>query len=91
VPQGRLHELRFSDLETDPTTEIRRLYQALELPDFSEAAGTVEGYVQSLAGYQKNVHPPLDDEQRRRLRQAAERFLRHYDYSTPGKQRGNRP
>jgi uncharacterized protein (DUF3820 family) len=59
IPAGRLSEVAYEDLERDPLGELARLYAELQLPDFAVARPALEGYVRSLAGYQKNAHPAL--------------------------------
>lgn len=67
IPPGRLHELAYEDLEADPVGEIRRLYDALRLPDFATVEPALRTYVDSLAGYVKNSFTPLRDELRSKL------------------------
>jgi hypothetical protein len=61
VPQGRLHEMAYEDLERDPMAEMRRLYAALSLPDFAETEPALRPHVAGLEGYRKNTHPGLDE------------------------------
>jgi hypothetical protein len=57
IPAGRFHEMAFEQLEQDPVGEVRRLYEALDLPDFATFEPTLRDYVCSLSGYQKNTFP----------------------------------
>lgn len=59
IPSGSFHEIGFEDLERDPVGELRRLYDALHLPDFGPAETRVRQYLGSLAAYQKNDYPAL--------------------------------
>ena len=54
VPDGRLAEVRYEDLERDPMGELERLYAALGLPGWEEARPRVEAYLRTLSGYRKN-------------------------------------
>ena len=57
IPPGRLAELRYEDLERDPLGELARVYQELDLPDWSVAEPAVNAYLHELSGYQKNKLP----------------------------------
>lgn len=55
IPEERLTEVRFEDLEKDPVGELARIYKDLSLPDWETARRPVEAYVASLRDYEKNV------------------------------------
>jgi hypothetical protein len=76
IPADRFHEIGYEDLEKDPLGEVRRLYEALDLPDFAQAAPALERYLATLAGYQKNKFPELPAELRARI---AEEWRRCFD------------
>ncbi len=67
IPEGNLHELRYEDLEQDPIGEVRKIYQALSLPDMSVVEAPLKAYVASLADYQKNRHTELAPEIKQRV------------------------
>ena len=67
VASHSFHELSFEALNRDPIAEVRRLYQALSLPDFEEVAPKLRDYVASLSGFRKNTFPDLDPELKLRL------------------------
>jgi hypothetical protein len=67
VPRGRFHEVAFEDLERDPIAELRKTYEALELPAFGEVEGELRAYVASLTGYRKNTFAPLPEGLRIRI------------------------
>jgi hypothetical protein len=67
IPQDRFHEMRFEDLERDPIGQMRRVYEALGLPEFGHVEQAMARYVDSLAGYRKNAYPPLAPELRARI------------------------
>ena len=67
IPAGCFHEVAFEAIERDPVGQLRTLYAALGLPDFSHAEPAMRRYVDSLAGYRKNVFPPLAPEERARV------------------------
>jgi hypothetical protein len=66
IPAGRLYDLRYESLEADLLGELRKLYAALDLPDFAAAEPAVRGYLDTIAGYEKNrfseVQPPWRSE-----------------------------
>jgi hypothetical protein len=64
IGAGRLCEVAFEDLESDPLRQIRRVYEELSLPDFEVTRPAIEEYVRSLAGYRKNEHPEMSPEVR---------------------------
>src|SRR5205823_5600742 len=78
IPAGRLHEMRFEDLEADPLGQLRQLYKALQLGDFSPAEPAVSKYLGAIANYQKNRYHELDspwrDEVSRRWRRSFEEW-----------------
>ena len=54
IPDGRLAEVRYEDLERDPPGELERLYAALGLPGWDGARPHVDAYIRTLSGYRKN-------------------------------------
>jgi hypothetical protein len=81
IPPGRLTEIRFESLERDPLGEMRRLYAALDLPDFAHAEPALRSYLASLAGYRKNAHRELPPPLRERLACEFRRFLEEWGYA----------
>ena len=67
IPPGSYHEIAFEDLEKDPVGELRKLYQALSLPDFRAVEPDIQRYAASLRGYQKNQFPVLPPELKERI------------------------
>ncbi len=54
IPDGRLFEIRYEDLDSDPLAMLGRLYTALDLPDFAEARPELERYLNDLGSFEKN-------------------------------------
>lgn len=54
IPDGRLFEIRYEDLDSDPLAMLARLYTALDLPDFAEARPELERYLAELGSFEKN-------------------------------------
>ncbi|MBL8848636.1 MAG: sulfotransferase [Planctomycetaceae bacterium] len=67
IPDRQFCELSFEELEQDPIQQLCRIYAALDLPDFGDARAAVEGYVQSIAGYEKNLFPKLSPDIRHQI------------------------
>ena len=61
IPAGNLVEVRFEDLESSPLEVLRRIYEELGLPGFAAAEPAFRSYINSVAGYRKNVYE-LDKE-----------------------------
>jgi hypothetical protein len=81
VPAGQFCEVGYEELERDPIVEVRRIYEALGLPDFSEVEGALRGYVESIAGYRKNRHPELSGELRGRISREWRKSIEEWGYS----------
>ena len=67
IPDGHLHEMCFAELEKDPMGEMRKLYEALGLPEFGTVEPTLRTYLESLSSYRKNEFPELASDVRRRI------------------------
>lgn len=67
IPAGQYHDVRFEELETNPVGEMRKLYEALGLPNFGQVEPDLRRYVDSLKGYKKNVFPELPPELYQRI------------------------
>jgi hypothetical protein len=82
IPPGRLHEVGFEDLEADPVGQLRRLYEALALPDFAHVEPALRQYVDSLSGYRKNSYEPLPPALRERVAREWRRCFDEWGYPT---------
>lgn len=82
IPPRRLHELSYEALTADPIGEMRRLYLALDLEPFAAVEPSMREYLESIAGYQKNRHRPLRDDERRWIASAWGRYFHAFGYST---------
>jgi len=56
IPPHQLMEISFDDLERDPMTCLKTLYQKLELNGYSAAENYFQDYLKSMKSYQKNKH-----------------------------------
>lgn len=80
IPEGRFHEVRFDDLETNPVRELEKLYARFSLPGFEAFRPRLQSYVDTLAGYRKNEFRPLEPEWRAKLGRAWERSFDEWNY-----------
>ena len=82
IPDSRLHELAFRNLETDPIGEVRKIYESLALPGFDDLQPRLADYVESLASYRKNRYMDLDGATKRRVRESWGRSFETWGYPT---------
>ncbi len=80
IPPRQLVEIAYEDLERDPIGQLRVIYDGLALPDFEAVRPAIEAYIASIAGYQKNRHPKIDDATRRRIVAAWSRTFDEWGY-----------
>jgi hypothetical protein len=67
IPERRLCEVGFEDLERAPAEVVRSIYEALGLPGFEGLRTRLEDYLGSIATYRKNRHDELPEPLRRRI------------------------
>ncbi len=80
LAKNRFHTLRFEDLEKSPLSEMKILYETLELPGFQAVKPKIESYVERTSRYQKNVYPGLTDAEKGKIRFAWKRSFEVWDY-----------
>jgi hypothetical protein len=80
IPQGKLVEVRFEQLEADPLCQLRHVYSVLGLPDFGLAEPAIRRYIDSIAGYQKNKFPELSPVLRKRIADEWRRCFEEWGY-----------
>jgi hypothetical protein len=80
LPQGKLVEVRFEQLEADPLCQLRHVYSVLGLPDFGLAEPAIRRYIDSIAGYQKNKFPELSPVLRKRIADEWRRCFEEWGY-----------
>lgn len=56
LPEGRLYEVRFEDIEKDALAITEDIYKKLDLPGWEEAKPAIEKYIQGKKGYKKNKY-----------------------------------
>jgi len=80
IPSGRFHEIAFEDLEREPVLHMRRLYEGLQLPDFTTVEPVLRKHLDSLTGYQKNQFPELSAALRTRVHEEWKRNFEAWGY-----------
>lgn len=83
IPKGQFHEMSYADLERDPVGQLRQTYDTLGLGGFERLVPKLEREVAALAGYRKNVFPPLDPALQRKVVRAWRRSFEKWDYPMP--------
>ncbi len=61
IPAGNLVEMKYEDLEEAPLAQLRRVYETLSLPGFTEAEPAFRAYLDSIADYKKIVYEADDN------------------------------
>lgn len=82
IADGNLVEVGFDELVRSPVSMLRRIYERLQLPAFDRTEPAIRDYVQSLAGYQKNVHDALDARTKSLLAREWNRTFREWGYES---------
>lgn len=80
IPEGQFCEVGFEGLEQDPVGEIRRIYETLQLPDFSKVHSEVQTYVRSISDYRKNSFQDLPEPLRQRIAEDWQRSFQEWGY-----------
>ena len=60
VPENRLIEVSYEELDQKPLQTIERVYGHLDLPDYSVSQPAIAEYVNSLSSYTKNSHHEIE-------------------------------
>lgn len=80
IPSGNFHEVRYEDLERDPIGQVKRVYEALCLPDFSVVEPSLQAYVDSIVSYQKNLYSEMPGNLRQRVAQEWRKSVEEWGY-----------
>jgi hypothetical protein len=81
IPSGCYHEMAFEELEKDPIAEMRRLYEALDLPDFRVVEAEMQRYTAGLRNYKKNQFPVLQPELKARISTMWQSSIEEWGYA----------
>ena len=66
IPAGRLHEMKFEELEADPLGQMRRVYESLGLGGWDQVEPAIQKELPALNKYTKNSFN-MDEETMRRV------------------------
>jgi omega-hydroxy-beta-dihydromenaquinone-9 sulfotransferase len=80
IPEGRLREVGYEDLEQKPVDVVGSIYDSFGLAGFAELRPRLEGYLGSIAGYRKNRHDELSESLRRRIDREWSRSIGEWGY-----------
>ena len=80
IPPDRFCEVSYADLEKDPTSLLRGVYDKLNFPAFSAVEPSVNEYVKSLSEYKKNTHADLPADVRDEISQKWRRSFDEWNY-----------
>jgi len=83
LPSHQFAEVRFERLEDSPLEELERLFEQLELPDWSRGRAGARQYLRRVADYTKNTYR-YDSEVRSKVDRAWGRFVDRWGYDFPG-------
>jgi hypothetical protein len=67
IPEGRLCDVAFDDLERDPVGVVGSIYESLGLSGFEEIRPRLTSYLASIVDYRKNRHDELVEPLRHRI------------------------
>jgi hypothetical protein len=79
VDPSKFHELRYEELVRDPISELRKLYEHLDLGGFEAALPHIQNYMAQTAAYETNTYE-ISAEQRAQIHRQCGRVIERYGY-----------
>jgi len=79
IAPRNLHELRYEDLVANPVSQMRCLYERLDLGGFDRFLPALESYLASVADYRPNRYQ-LSPEERARVARSWRPYFEQYGY-----------
>ncbi len=76
----RFVEIRYEDLEQNPISSLRALYQKMNLPFTESFENSLNKYITSTSGYKKNVFS-LSDKEKKVIANIMRKYMERYRYS----------
>lgn len=73
-------DVSFEKLESQPLDVLEKIYTDLKIAGFEQAIESFRPYLDSIKGYQKNAHPQLPDDLRKRINVAWEPYFKYWQY-----------
>ena len=80
IPEGRLCEVRFSDLQQSPLETLGTVYRQLDISGLETATPHFRSYLESVSDYRKN-RLELSARDKARVKERWEPFFHHFGYS----------
>ena len=80
IPEGRLCEVGYEDLERDPLAVVGSIYRTLGLAGFEDLRPRLETYLGSISGYRKNRLDELPEPLRLRIAHEWGRSFHEWGY-----------
>ena len=80
LPAGTVTSVRFEDLENDPLAQIERIYADLDIDLTDGFRSSLLNYLTGLSDYRKNVHRPLSEGERSKIRSVMGQFMEDWGY-----------
>ncbi len=75
-------------MERDAVGQMRNMYEALDLPGFTQVEISLQEYLSSTVGYKKNEFPELAEELRDRITSEWYRCFDEWRYPKSGNRNG---
>ncbi len=80
IPEGNLIEIAYKDFSDNPYETIKRIYEELDLPDFTVAEPAIQQHLDEVKNYKKNVFKELPPEQKVRVRKELDFYFKEFGY-----------
>jgi hypothetical protein len=56
IQKGKLVEIKYEDLISNPIKQVKKIYSTLRLPDFEDALPKMKMYLEKQSDYKTNVY-----------------------------------
>jgi omega-hydroxy-beta-dihydromenaquinone-9 sulfotransferase len=80
MQKGTFAEVKFEDLERNPSFEIKKIYQAIGLEFTAEFERHISEFLSANAGFKKN-HYTLEDNERKMISEKMSDYMMQYGYA----------
>ncbi len=81
IPEGQFVELAYDELERQPLTTLKKVYDTLSLLGYEEVKSKIKAYLKSISGYKKNIYPDLPTHKKKRIFKEWHRSFEAFGYS----------